>query len=47
MARTLGSILGPLLFNIFVWDLFDFMDDYVNIGSYADDTTPYISGRNI
>ena len=23
------------------------MDDKVNIGSYADDTTPYISGRNI
>ena len=23
------------------------MDDNVNIGSYADDTTPYISGRNI
>ena len=42
-----GSILGPLLFNIFVCDLFDFMDDNVNIGSYADDTTPYISGRNI
>ena len=42
-----GSILGPLLFNIFACDLFDFMNDNVNIGSYADDTTPYISGRNI
>ena len=42
-----GSILGPLLFNIFVCDLFDFIDDNVNIGSYADDTNPYISGRNI
>ena len=42
-----GSILGPLLFKIFVCDLFDFMDDNINIGSYADDTTPYISGRNI
>ena len=42
-----GSILGPLLFNIFVCDLFDFMDNNVSIRSYADDTTPYISGRNI
>ena len=42
-----GSILGPLLFNIFACNLFDFMDDSVNIGRYADDTTPYISGRNI
>lgn len=41
-----GSILGPLLFNIFVCDLFDFIDDSVNIGSYADDTTPYVSGKN-
>ena len=38
-----GSILGPLLFNIFVCDLFDFIDNSVNIGSYADDTTPYVS----
>ena len=42
-----GSILGPLLFKIFVYDLFDFMDDNVSIGSYADDTTPNISGSNI
>ena len=35
-----GSILGPLLFNIFVCDLFDFIDNGVNIESYADDTTP-------
>ena len=42
-----GSILGPLLFNIFVCNLFDFMIDNVNIGSYADSTTSYISGRNI
>ena len=41
-----GSILGPLLFNIFVCDLFDFIDGDINIGSYADDTTPYVSGRN-
>ena len=37
-----GSILRPLFFNIFVC-----MGDDVNIGSYADNTTPYISGTNI
>ena len=41
-----GSILGPLLFNIFAYDLFDFIDNGVNIGSYADDTTPYMSAKN-
>ena len=34
-----GSILGPLLFNIFLSDLFLFFDDIAN---YADDNTPYI-----
>ena len=35
-----GSILGPLLFNIFLCDLFFIMKriDYV---SYAEDNTPY------
>ena len=41
-----GSILGPLLFNIFACDLFDFIDNDVNIGSYAHDTTPYVSAKN-
>ena len=35
-----GSILGPLLFNIYLCDLFLFFEDS-NIASYADDTTPY------
>ena len=35
-----GSVLGPLLFNIDLIDLFlECKDD--NISSYADDTTPY------
>ena len=38
-----GSRLGPLLFNIFICDLHIMMDD-INIASYADDTTPFMSG---
>ena len=35
-----GSILGPLLFNIHLCNLFYFLDD-LDIASYADDTTLY------
>ena len=35
-----GSILGPLLFNIHLCDIFYFLDD-LDIASYADDTTLY------
>ena len=38
-----GSILGPLLFNIFISDLLIMMDD-TNIAKYADDNTPFVSG---
>ena len=35
-----GSIKGPLLFNIYICDLFfDFIE--IDIANYADDTTPY------
>ena len=37
-----GSILGPLLFNIYLCDLLMFTDN-IDIASYADDTTPYVS----
>ena len=40
-----GSILGPILFNIFVCDMF-FMVDNIDIASYADDNTPYSKGKS-
>ena len=39
-----SSILGPLLFNIFICDLFLILDK-VNFASYADDNTPYVIGN--
>ena len=41
-----GSILGPLLFKIFLADLFFIIKD-IDIASYADDTTPFIVENNI
>ena len=40
-----GSILGPILSNIFLSDLFLFIKN-INVVSYADDTAPYKTGRN-
>ena len=37
-----ASILGPLLFNLFLCDLFLFVEE-ADILSYADDNTPYVS----
>ena len=41
-----GSILGPLVFNIFLADLFFILND-VDIASYADDNTPYVIADDI
>ena len=38
-----GSILGPLLFNIFLCDLF-FIVNNVEFASYADGSTPFFVG---
>ena len=37
-----GSILGPLLFILYICDLFVVNKD-VNFSNYADDTTPFIT----
>ena len=42
---TQSSILGQLLFNMFLCDLFhEYQNNY--FANYADDTTPYIVGDN-
>ena len=41
-----GSILGPLLFNIFLCDMFFELSE-TEFASYADDNTPYVEGDNI
>ena len=43
---TQGSVLGPLLFNIGMIDLFYECADS-NVVSYADDTTPYSCATDI
>ena len=40
-----GSILGPLLFNIFICHMFYFLENY-ELASYADDSSPYSAKRN-
>ena len=40
-----GSILGPLLFNIFICDMFYFMEDF-EIANYADNLSPFSAKLN-
>ena len=46
IGSTQGSILRPLLFNINICDLFSIIKD-CDIANYAEDNTPYLSGRNV
>ena len=41
-----GSVLGPLLFNIYLNDLFLFLEE-TEVCNYADDTTIYTSGPKV
>ena len=40
-----GSVLGPILFNIYLNDLFYFL--HYDICNFADDTTPYVCDKNL
>ena len=40
-----GSILGPLIFTVFLYDLFLFKPN-IDLVSYADDNTPFAMGSS-
>ena len=40
------SVLGPLLFNLFLCNLFLFVEE-ADIISYTDDNTPYVCSKNV
>ena len=41
-----GLMLGPLLFNIYLRDLFLLVSS-TDVADYGDDTTPYVTGDNL
>ena len=40
-----GSVLGPILFNVYLNNIFYFLD--CNIRNFADDTTSYVYDENL
>ena len=40
-----GSVLGPLLFNVLLCDLFFYLEN-TDIASYTEDNTPYSAKKN-
>ena len=42
-----GSILGPLLFNIYICDMFFKTQENIDFAGYADDNTPYTYSSKI
>ena len=41
-----GSVLGPILFNIYINDLFFILKE-TDVCNFADDTTPYVCNENL
>ena len=41
-----GSVLGPILFNIYINDLF-FLLTEINVCNFADDTTPFVCDNDL
>ena len=40
-----GPILGPLLFNFFIWNIFYFFEDF-DIANYVDNSASYSADKN-
>ena len=45
-STSKGSVLGYLLFNIYLNDIFYFVE-YTNVCNFADDAAPHSSGYNV